>query len=225
MNEYYARTINLIGEEGLNKLQNSSVAVFGVGGVGSFAAEAAARAGVGNIALIDGDVIVKSNINRQLLATVENIGEEKTKAMACRIKSVAPFAKVTEIQGFYPKISVDLKTFDFIIDAIDDVAAKTELIKNATNSNVPIISSMGAGNRLSPELFEISDIYKTKIDPLARVMRKKLKELGIKNLPVVYSTEIPRAVKDKSLIGSISFAPSAAGLIMAGYVVRKLLNL
>lgn len=225
MNEYYARTINLIGEAGLNKLQNSSVAIFGVGGVGSFAAEAIARAGVSHITLIDGDVVVKSNINRQLLATVDNIGEEKTKAMGRRIRSVAPFAKVTEIQGFYPKTSVDLTKFDFIIDAIDDVSAKAELIKNATNLSVPIISSMGAGNRLCPELFEITDIYKTKIDPLARVMRKKLKELGVKKLPVVYSKEIPREVKDKSLIGSISFAPSAAGLIMAGYVVRELLKL
>lgn len=224
MKEYYERTINLISKTGLEKLQQSTVAVFGVGGVGSFAAEAIARAGVGRITLIDGDVVEKSNMNRQLLATTETLGEPKTKAMGRRIKIVAPFAKVTELQGFYPEISVKLDDFDFIIDAIDDVAAKTELIKNATDLKVPIISSMGAGNRLYPELFEISDIYKTEIDPLARIMRRKLKELGIKSLPVVYSKEIPAKVKDKGVIGSISFAPSAAGMIAAGYVVRELLK-
>ena len=224
MREYYERTINLIGEENLKRLQESSIAIFGVGGVGSFAAEAIARAGVGNITIIDGDVIDKTNINRQLLATVENIGEPKTRVMGERLKNIAPFLKVTEIQGFYPEVEVNLTDFDFIIDAIDSVPAKTELILTATRLKVPIISSMGAGNRLRPELFEISDIYKTSIDPLARVMRKKLKALGVKSLPVVYSKEIPIETTDKNMIGSISFAPGVAGMIAAGFAIRKLIN-
>lgn len=223
MKEYYARTLNLIGDEGFKKLQTSNVAIFGVGGVGSFAAEAVARAGVGKITVIDGDFVDKSNINRQLLATVDNIGKPKTKVMAMRIKNIAPFATVTEIQGFYPNIEVDLKEFDFIIDAIDDVKAKCELILRAKESNTPIISSMGAGNRLYPEFFQISDIYKTEVDPLARVMRKELKTLGIKSLPVVYSKEIPQKTINPNTIGSISFAPGAAGLIAAGYAIRELL--
>lgn len=224
MKEYYERTINLIGEAGLEKLQASHVAIFGVGGVGSFATEAIARAGVGNITVIDGDVVAKSNINRQLIATESNIGEPKTRVMGERIKNIAPFANVTEIQGFYPDVEINLKNFDFIIDAIDSVPSKTELILNATALNIPIISSMGAGNRLHPELFEISDIYKTQNDPLAKVMRKKLKTLGVKKLTVVYSKELPVKVADKSVIGSISFAPSAAGLIAAGYAVRSLID-
>jgi len=224
MREYYGRTINLIGDDGFEKLNKSKVAIFGVGGVGSFATEAIARSGVGNITIIDGDIIEKSNINRQLLATIENVGEPKTKVMAERIKKIAPFAKVTALQGFYPNIDVNLAEFDFIIDAIDDVKAKCELIVNANKLNIPIISSMGAGNRLCPELFEIADIYKTQNDPLARIMRKKLKILGVKSLTVVYSKEIPVNVKDNHIIGSISFVPGAAGLIAAGYVVRELLN-
>lgn len=222
MAKYYERTINLIGSDGLDKLRKSNVAIFGVGGVGSFATEAVARAGVGNITIIDGDVVSESNINRQLIAALDSIGEPKTKVMGARIRNIAPFAKVTEIQGFYPNIDINLREFDFIIDAIDDVAAKCELILNASKLNVPIISSMGAGNRLFPELFEISDIYKTEVDPLARVMRKKLKVLGIKSLTVVYSKEIPAKVSDKNMIGSVSFAPGVAGMIAAGYVIRKL---
>lgn len=225
MQEYYDRTVNLIGEDGLERLQKSSVAIFGVGGVGSFAAEAIARGGVGDITVIDADVAAKSNINRQLLVTVNNIGEPKVKIMRERIKNIAPFAKVTGICGFYPNVEINLRDFDFIIDAIDDVAAKCELILNASKLNVPVISSMGAGNRLFPELFEITDIYKTNTDPLARVMRKKLKILGIKSLPVVCSREIPKKTKDSGKIGSVSFAPGAAGLIMAGYVIRELLGI
>lgn len=222
--KYYERTLNLIGDANFEKLKKSKVAIFGVGGVGSFATEAISRAGIGNITIIDGDVVSKSNINRQLLATVDSIGEPKTKVMGSRIKKIAPFAGVTEIQGFYPNIDMDLSEFDFIIDAIDDVRAKCELIVNASKANTPIISSMGAGNKLFPELFEIADIYETQNDPLARVMRKKLKILGVKKLPVVYSKEIPLKVKDNGMIGSISFAPGAVGLIAAGYVVRELMT-
>ncbi|MBR3621754.1 MAG: ThiF family adenylyltransferase [Selenomonadaceae bacterium] len=189
MNERFARTIKLVGEEGLKKLLSSYVAVFGVGGVGSFAAEALARSGVGHIAIVDGDTVAMSNMNRQLLATVKTLGMQKTEAMEQRINDIAPDAKVTKFQGTYPNIDIDLTEFDFIIDAIDDVKAKVELIVSAKARQIPIISCMGAGNKLYPELFEIADIFKTSEDPLARVMRKKLKERGIKNLSVVYSRE------------------------------------
>ena len=224
MNERFARTIKLVGEEGLKKLLSSYVAVFGVGGVGSFAAEALARSGVGHIAIVDGDTVAMSNMNRQLLATVKTLGMQKTEAMEQRINDIAPDAKVTKFQGTYPNIDIDLTEFDFIIDAIDDVKAKVELIVSAKARQIPIISCMGAGNKLYPELFEIADIFKTSEDPLARVMRKKLKERGIKNLSVVYSRERQKKNNDDNTIGSAVFTTGTAGLIAAGFVVRHLVE-
>ncbi len=224
MNERFARTIKLVGEEGLKKLLSSYVAVFGVGGVGSFAAEALARSGVGHIAIVDGDTVAMSNMNRQLLATVKTLGMQKTEAMEQRINDIAPDAKVTKFQGTYPNIDIDLTEFDFIIDAIDDVKAKVELIVSAKARQIPIISCMGAGNKLYPELFEIADIFKTSEDPLARVMRKKLKERGIKNLSVVYSRERQKKNNDDNTIGSAVFTTGTVGLIAAGFVVRHLVE-
>ena len=224
MDERLTRTVKLISEEGVKKLFSSYVAIFGVGGVGSFAAEAVARSGVGRIAIIDGDTVSVSNMNRQLLATVKTLGFPKTEAMGQRICDIAPGVEITKFQGTYPNIDIDLTDFDFIIDAIDDVKAKVELIVSAKDANIPIISCMGAGNKLYPELFEIADIYETREDPLARVMRRKLKARGVKDLPVVYSKErLKKTNSDDSTIGSAVFATGTAGLIAAGFAVRQLL--
>ncbi len=243
--ERFSRTELLLGKEGVERLAASRVAVFGVGGVGSFAAESLARAGVGHLVLIDHDVISASNINRQIHALVSTVGRKKTGVMKERILSVNPEAQVDTLDEFYTPEEADRffpVPYDYVVDAIDTVRGKVDLVLQCRDRGIPIISSMGAGNKLHPELFELADIYETSVDPLARVMRKKLKEHQVRHLTVVYSRECPvklshreegpDASEDaegipgrKSVPGSISFVPSAAGLILAGRVVRDLLGI
>ena len=226
----FCRTKILIGDEGLEKLKNAKVAVFGVGGVGSFVVEALARAGVGSFVLIDKDQVSLSNINRQLIATHETIGKLKVDVAKERILSINPEAKVETFAEFFMPGNTDIlnNSITYIVDAIDTVTAKIELVMQAQKLGVPIISSMGTGNKLNPCLFEITDIYKTQVCPLAKVMRKELKQRGVKHLKVLYSKEEPKksgiiGENGKAIPGSISFVPSVAGLIIAGEVIKDLL--
>lgn len=226
----FCRTKILIGDEGLEKLKNAKVAVFGVGGVGSFVVEALARAGVGCFVLIDKDQVSLSNINRQLIATHETIGKLKVDVAKKRILSINPEAKVETFAEFFMPGNTDIlnNSITYIVDAIDTVTAKIELVMQAQKLGIPIISSMGTGNKLNPCLFEITDIYKTQVCPLAKVMRKELKQRGVKHLKVLYSKEDPKksgiiGENGKAIPGSISFVPSVAGLIIAGEVIKDLL--
>ena len=232
MEERYVRESLIIGNEGVDTLKKAKVALFGVGGVGSFAAEALARAGIGAISLIDGDKVAESNINRQLIALEGTIGMQKVAVMKSRIKDINKNIEVLPYFEFYSKENcdfIDLSKYDYIIDAIDSVPSKILLIKKASELNVPIISCMGTGNRIDPTAFTITDLFKTEGCPLARKMRYELKKVGIKHLPVVFSKEsvIRHASVDKNdnTIGSISFVPSCAGMIAAGYVIKKLLGM
>ena len=228
MEERFSRTALLLGENGVDRLRKSRVAVFGVGGVGSFTVEALARMGVGHITLVDPDRVAESNLNRQLIALHSTLGEYKVDAAKARILDINPEAQVEALKLFYlPENadSFDVSRFDCIVDAIDTVSAKIELIVRAKNAGVPIVSSMGTGNKLRPEMLEISDISKTSVCPLARVMRRELRARGIKELTVVYSKE--EAIKPredvflengKKTVGSISFVPSVAGLMIASKV-------
>ena len=227
----FCRTKILIGDEGLEKLKNAKVAVFGVGGVGSFVVEALARAGVGSFVLIDKDQVSLSNINRQLIATHETIGKLKVDVAKERILSINPEAKVETFAEFFMPGNTNIlnNSITYIVDAIDTVTAKIELVMQAQKLGVPIISSMGTGNKLNPCLFEITDIYKTQVCPLAKVMRKELKQRGVKHLKVLYSKEEPLksgiiGENGKTIPGSISFVPSVAGLIIAGEVIKDLLK-
>lgn len=227
----FCRTKILIGDEGLEKLKNAKVAVFGVGGVGSFVVEALARAGVGSFVLIDKDQVSLSNINRQLIATHETIGKLKIDVAKKRILSINPEAKVETFAEFFMPGNTNIlnNSITYIVDAIDTVTAKIELVMQAQKLGVPIISSMGTGNKLNPCLFEITDIYKTQVCPLAKVMRKELKQRGVKHLKVLYSKEEPKksgiiGENGKAIPGSISFVPSVAGLIIAGEVIKDLLK-
>ena len=218
----FERTIGLIGEEKVNILKNSSVAVFGVGGVGSFCAEALARAGVGQLTLIDCDVVNVSNINRQLYALNSTVGQYKVDVAKERIADINPEAKVTVHKIFYDKDNlIDLSGFHYVVDAIDTVTSKILLIENCKNNNIPIISSMGTGNKHDPTKFQVADIKKTSVCPLARVMRRELKVRGITSLKTVFSTELP--VTNARTPASISFVPSVAGLIIAGEVIKDLI--
>lgn len=227
----FCRTKILIGDEGLEKLKNVKVAVFGIGGVGSFVVEALARAGVGSFVLIDKDQVSLSNINRQLIATHKTIGKLKVDVAKERILSINPEAKVETFAEFFMPGNTDIlnNSITYIVDAIDTVTAKIELVMQAQKLGVPIISSMGTGNKLNPCLFEITDIYKTQVCPLAKVMRKELKQRGVKHLKVLYSKEEPLksgiiGENGKAIPGSISFVPSVAGLIIAGEVIKDLLK-
>ncbi|MBE6723959.1 MAG: tRNA threonylcarbamoyladenosine dehydratase [Ruminococcaceae bacterium] len=237
MQNPFSRTELLIGREALETLARSRVAVFGVGGVGGFAAEALARSGIGALDLIDSDVVSLSNLNRQIIALRSTVGRPKVEVMAERIADINPDCRVTPIQAFYSPetaASFDFSKYDYIVDAIDTVTGKIGLVMQADAAGVPIISSMGAGNKLDPAAFEVADVFKTSVDPLARVMRTELKKRGIKKLKVVYSKEkplTPAAPPDpedpaagvkRSVPGSIAFVPSAAGLILAGAVIRDL---
>ena len=226
----FCRTKILIGDECLEKLKNAKVAVFGVGGVGSFVVEALARAGVGSFVLIDKDQVSLSNINRQLIATHKTIGKLKVDVAKERILSINPEAKVETFAKFFMPGNTNIlnNSITYIVDAIDTVTAKIELVMQAQKLGVPIISSMGTGNKLNPCLFEITDIYKTQVCPLAKVMRKELKQRGVKHLKVLYSKEEPLksgiiGENGKVIPGSISFVPSVAGLIIAGEVIKDLL--
>lgn len=226
MENQHTRTIAVLGEDAITKLKNCRVAVFGVGGVGSYSVEALARAGVGAIDLIDNDTFNVTNINRQLYATYKTIGKYKVDVAYERILDINPDCRVTTHKMFYlPENAdmLDLAQYDYIVDAIDTVAAKVELIVRANKCGTTIISSMGTGNKLHPELFEVADIYKTSVCPLAKVMRTRLKKEGIKKLKVVYSKEEP-ITNPYNIIGSVPFVPSVAGLIIAGEVAKELIK-
>ena len=236
MSERFVRTELLIGKEAVEKLHHSRVAVFGVGGVGSYAVEALARAGIGTLDLIDNDTVCESNINRQIIATVKTLGRDKVDVARERILDINPDALVNTYKTFYTPETAeafDFTQYDYVIDAIDTVTGKIGLVMQAQAANTPIISCMGAGNKLDPTTFEVTDIYKTSVCPLARVMRTELKKRGVKKLRVVYSKEPPILHKQndgtgtdnprKPVPGSISFVPSAAGLILAGEVIKELI--
>lgn len=233
----YSRTELLIGEEGIEKLRQSTVLVFGVGGVGSHCIEALARSGVGHLILVDNDDVSLTNINRQSIAYHSTIGCMKTKVMKERIKDIDPNIHVDTFEMFILPENIEelfekVGTVDYIIDAIDTVSAKIALVEYAKEKDLPLISSMGTGNKLHPELFEITDLSKTSMCPLCKVMRKELKNRGIFHLKVLYSKEKPIDVGGRttgeatgarrSLPGSISFVPPVAGLLIAGEVIREL---
>ncbi len=224
METIYSRTEMLIGQIAVEKLKNSAVAVFGVGGVGSYVAEALARAGVGTIEIIDKDVVSMSNINRQLVALHSTVGVAKVRVMAERISDINPQCNVRGREMFFlPENSqeIDFSAFDYVVDAVDNVTAKIEIISRAKQSLVPVISCLGTGNKTDPKRFEIADIKKTSVCPLARIMRKKLRELGISDVTVLYSREEPICPGGR-VPASISFVPSVAGLLIAGHVIGQL---
>ena len=224
-NKIFDRTKKIIGEENFSKLSSSTVAIFGIGGVGSFTVEALARSGVGHLILIDKDNVDETNINRQIHALNSTTGKPKVEIMRQRILDINPNVKVDAIQKFYlpTENAGDFFIFDcdYVVDAIDTITAKINLAVECQRRNIPLISSMGAGNKLDPTRFKVADIYKTSVDPVAKVMRKKLRELGVESLKCVYSDEVPRKVE--GVIGSIAFVPSVAGLIIAAEVVKDLI--
>lgn len=248
MREEFSRTEMLLGAEAMEKLARSRVAVFGVGGVGGYVCEALARSGVGALDLIDKDKVALSNINRQIIATRETVGREKTDVMRERILSISPEAVVRVYPCFFLPENADgfpFEEYDYVVDAVDTVTAKIELVMRARDVGVPIISSMGAGNKLDPSAFRVADIYETKVCPLARVMRRELKKRHVEHLKVVYSEEEPivpageyeadahgeqgaeaatEVMREKSVPGSAAFVPSVAGLIIAGEVVKDLVG-
>ncbi len=224
---FYSRTEMMLGCEAVNRLKLARVAVFGVGGVGGYTAEALARAGVGEIAVIDADRVSVSNINRQIIATQQTVGMYKTAAAKARILSINPECKVTEYCMFYSEETsdaIDLSSFDYIADCIDSVRSKLYLIETAKSVNVPIISSMGAGNKLDPTRFKVADISKTSVDPLARVIRTELKKRGIANLKTVFSDELPVSTSGERTPGSVSFVPSVVGLIIGGEIIKDMIK-
>ena len=226
----FLRTKILLGTAAMERLKASTVAVFGIGGVGSFTVEALARAGIGHLVLIDHDVVDVTNINRQIHATTKTIGQDKTELMRSRILDINPDAIVDIIDGFYLPTEDANKYFicdyDYVVDAIDTVTGKIGLVIECNRRNLQIISSMGAGNKLDPTQFKVADIFSTSVDPIAKVMRSKLKESGIKSLKVVYSTEKPIKINqaETKIIGSVSFVPSVAGLIIAGEVIKDIVS-
>lgn len=261
MSDVFARTKLLLGEDALERLSKARVIIFGVGGVGGYVAEALARSGVGHIELVDKDVVDETNINRQIIALQSTIGRYKTEVMKERILDINPDAEVVTHNIFYlPKTAneyeeseaydeIDFSKYDYVVDAVDTVTAKLFIIEEADRCKVPVISSMGAGNKLDPTSFKVADIYKTSVCPLAKVMRRELKKRGIKKLKCVYSTEEAlqitddktdketvtdnnendlqsedkKSVRKKKAPGSVAFVPSVAGLIIAGEVVKDLI--
>ena len=227
----FSRAELLLGEEALENLRSARVALFGIGGVGSFAAEALARGGVGHITLVDGDTVSITNINRQLIALHSTVGKEKTAVMAERIADISPETEVETypvVYGAENRDLLDFSIYDYVIDAIDTVTSKLILIEEAKKAGVPVISCMGTGNKFHPERFEVTDISKTSVCPLAKVMRKELKVRGIKNVKVVYSKEEPQKPAEsketgkRQIPGSLSFVPPVAGLLLAGEVIRHI---
>ena len=244
----FSRTELLLGKEAMNKLENSRVAVFGIGGVGGYVCEALVRSGVGSFDLIDDDKVCLTNLNRQIIATRKTVGQYKTEVMRDRILEINPKADVRIHQCFYLPENAsdfDFSEYDYVVDAVDTVTAKIELIMRAKESGTPIISSMGAGTKLDASAFRVADIYKTKVCPLAKVMRRELKKRGVKKLKVVYSEEQPiRPIEDmaiscrshcicppgakhkcterRDIPGSVAFVPSVVGLIIAGEVIKDL---
>ena len=234
MNQIFKRTEALIGEDALNKLKNAHVAVFGVGGVGGYVVEALARSGIGALTLIDNDTIKESNINRQIIALHSTIGEMKTEAFIKRICDINPDTKVNVQNLFFlpeTREEVDFTSFDYVVDAIDTVSGKITIAEECNKHSIPLISSMGTGNKLDPTAFEISDIYKTSVCPLARVMRYELRKRGVKKLKVLYSQEEPLKPQNeeknetgRAVPASISFVPSVAGLIIGAEVIKDLIK-
>lgn len=226
MDDRFQRLRILIDEENFCKLNAATVAIFGIGGVGSFTAEALARSGIGHLILVDKDFIDVTNINRQLHAMTSTVGRSKVEVMRERILDINPAAKVDAIQKFFlPDANIEdffICKFDYVVDAIDNLTAKIFLVEECKRRGVKIISSMGAGNKLNPTRFKVGDIFQTSVDPVAKILRKKLRERGIKNLRVVWSDEMPRPVEN--CIGSTAFVPSTAGLILASEVVRDLIS-
>ena len=230
----FSRTEMLIGTEKQEKLKTSKIAIFGIGGVGSYVAEALARSGIQNFILVDNDKVSVTNINRQIIANTKTIGQYKIDLMKERILDINPNAKVQTYKTFFmPDNNENIldNSIDYIIDAIDTVTAKIYLVEQANKLNIPIISSMGTGNKLNPLMFEIADIYKTTVCPLAKVMRKELKQRNIKKLKVLYSKEEPIRIKEKieennkkNIPGRIAFVPSVAGLVIAGEVIKDLIK-
>ena len=236
----FSRTELLLGHDNMEKLKNARVAVFGIGGVGGFTVEALARSGVGTLDLIDDDRVCLTNINRQIIATRKTIGQYKVDAAKERILDINPDAVVNTYKTFFMPDTADafdFSVYDYVVDAIDTVTGKIMLVEAAQKAGTPIISSMGAGNKLDPTAFEVADIYQTSVDPLARVMRRELKKRGIRHLKTVYSREEPSALKreianatvagrpgnsKKQAPGSLAFVPSIAGLILAGEVLKDL---
>lgn len=234
MNNMFSRTASLLGEEAIQKLQKSKVAVFGIGGVGSYTLEALARSGVGNIDVFDCDRVDITNLNRQIIATNENIGNKKTDEAIKRAKLINENINIRGFDIFYDEKTaedINLSEYGFIVDAIDSVSSKIELIVRAREKGVPIISCMGTGNKLDPTKIRIDDIYKTSVCPLARVMRSELKKRGIKKLPVVWSDEIPIESKatdtkadGKKAPASAVFVPAAAGIAIASFAVKEIIK-
>ena len=246
----FSRTELLIGKESIEKLQNSKVAVFGIGGVGSFVVEGLVRAGLGNFILVDDDKVCLTNLNRQIIATRKTVGKPKVEVARDRILEINPNANVEIFKEFFMPNSREIldETVSYVVDSIDTVTAKIELVVRAEKLNIPIISSMGTGNKLDPTKFEVTDIYKTSVCPLAKVMRKELRARNIKGLKVVYSKEEPikpdknlecscktgcicppgtvrKCTAKNQIPGSISFVPSVAGLIIAGEVIKDIINI
>ncbi len=233
MSDIFARCEMLLGKSGMEKLKNAHVAVFGVGGVGGYAIEALVRSGVGKIDIFDNDTVSTTNLNRQIIALQNTVGEYKVDVMKKRAQNINPQIEINAYNCFYMSDNADeydLSKYSYIIDAIDTVSAKLELITRANMVSVPIISCMGAGNKLDATRFEVTDIYKTSVCPLARTMRRELKNRGIKKLKVVYSKEEPiktGVIKEgtqKAIPGSVAFVPSVAGMICAGEVIKDLIN-
>ena len=229
--DQFSRTSLLIGEDGINKLKKAKVAIFGVGGVGSYTAEALARAGVGHFVLVDKDEICVTNLNRQIHALHSTIGQSKVKVMRERILDINPKAQVDVFQEFYLPENAEKfmsEKYDYVVDAVDTVTAKIDLAVRADALGIPMISAMGAANKLNPFLFEVSDIYKTSVCPLAKVVRKELRNRGVKSLKVVYSKEEPIKPQENEegqrVVGSISFVPSVMGLMIAGEVIKDLIK-
>ncbi len=226
MKKQFERTALLLGADGVEKLQRSRVAIFGVGGVGGYCAEALARAGVGELFLVDKDVVDESNINRQIVALHSTVGLPKAEVMRARIADINPDCRVTARVCFYDAETAagfDFSAFDYVADAVDDVAAKTDIIARAVEAHIPVISAMGAGNKLFPEKFEVADISKTQVCPLARSVRRRLRERGVeRGVKAVFSREVPAFSGDA--VGSVPFVPSVMGLIMAGEIIKDLVQ-
>ena len=240
MREEFIRTALITGEKAVEKLSQSTVAIFGIGGVGGYVAEALARAGVGKFVLVDNDRVAPSNINRQIIALHSTVGRLKTEVMKERILDINPLAEVRRIDAFYLPENADMFNFSeysYAVDAVDTVTAKIDIVMRAQAAGVPVISCMGAGNKFDPTAFRVADIFSTSVCPLARVMRSELKKRGVKALKVVYSTEKPlspvlpegtqpdpASAHRRQTPGSISFVPSVAGLIAAGEVIKDLIS-
>lgn len=236
MSEQFSRTQLLLGEEAMEKLKNSRVAVFGVGGVGGYVCEALVRSGVGSFDLIDNDTVCLSNLNRQIIATRKTVGQYKVDVMKERMLDINPEVEIRTHKCFFLPENADdfsFADYDYVVDAVDTVTAKITLVMKAKEAGTPIISSMGAGNKLDASKFQVTDLYKTSVCPLAKVMRRELKKRGVRKLKVVYSEELPlkplettetQSETRRAVPGSVAFVPSVAGLIVAGEVVKDLIT-